>query len=180
MSDIGQVVDYPLPVISTGSGESLGLEITNLVGSLGTGTAAAWPSANLAIFIPIRIGAIYTAVKMFWINGATVGTNSVDVGIYDNQGNRLVSQGSTLTAGANAVQIVDIADTVLAPGLYFMGMAMNGTTDTVARSAMLATDWASFGVMSQVTAFPLPNPTTIISTTTAYIPFIAITSNTVV
>lgn len=178
MSDIGALVDYPHPVIYSGGPESIGVQFVVQDSTSLTGATAAWPSSNAAIYIPFRIGYIYTSVKMFWLNGTTVGTNHVDVGIYDFQGNQLVHSGSTLTSGASVIQSVSIS-TTLEPGLYYMAMAMDGTTDTIARgniggSQSVLNGW---GMHQQATAFALPSTASFSSVTSGYIPALAITSN---
>lgn len=177
MADLPIVIDYPSAVMSTVSTNSIANELVNTNNTFNT---AAWPSSNLALYIPVKIAYPYTAVKMFWANGSTVGTNHVDVGIYDAQGNQLVHSGSTLTSGTNATQIVDTTDVTLQPGLYYLAMAMDGTTDTVGRFFPAATICRAIGVLSQVTAFALPSTATMVGTTTNYIPIIGMTSNTTI
>lgn len=177
MSDLPTAIDYSLPVISTGSINAIGAETAGMAINVNT-VAAAWPSANLAIFVPVRIGYPFTAVKMFWINGATVGTNSVDVGIYDNQGNRLVNSGGTVTAGATGIQIVSITSTTLEPGLYYMAMAANGTTDTSLRGGTggIATPWALVGAYQMATAYTLPSTATFAQMAQTTMPIIGMSS----
>lgn len=178
MSDIGTAIDFCLPVVSTGSVNSLGAEIGSLTIASNT-AAAAWPSANLAIFVPVRIGYPFTAVKMFWLNGATVGTNSVDVGIYDSQGNQLVHSGSTATSGATGIQTVSITSTTLEMGLYYMAMAVNGTTDTSLRGGTggIATPWALMGAYQMATAFALPSTATFAQMAQTTMPIIGMSSS---
>lgn len=179
MSDIGTLIDYPQTVITPASLNSLGAGVRPF--GITWIAAAAWPSSNLAFFVPFTVGAPIIAQKMFWENGATVGTNTVDVGIYDSQGNRLVSLGATTTSGVSSIQTAAITPTTLETGLYYMAMVMNGTTDTVWRTAPSFTTLGRIlGVLSQTTASPLPATATMVGSTTAYIPFIGITSNTVI
>lgn len=180
MSDIATLIDYQLPVVSSFGRNSLGPLLVGVNATLPA--ASAWSSANLAVFIPIMIGSTYTAVKMFWINGATVGTNHVDVGVYDSQGNQLVHIGSTLTAGASVIQSVDTTDITISPGLYYLAMVMDGTTDTVLQGGggNLVIPLTG-GAKIQATAFPLPSPAIYASFATATnIPFFGMTSSTVI
>lgn len=177
MSDFPQVDFYNNHVINTLSPEAIGVDCVGM--SLGFTSAVAWPSANLAFFIPFRVKHTFTVVKMSWING-TVATDNVDVGVYDQSGNLLVSSGSTATSGINAIQTVDITDTTLLPGLYYMAMARNGTTNTNKANNTSSILSRGIGVLSMATAFPLPNPATMVGSTTAYIPFIALHSRTLV
>jgi hypothetical protein len=124
--------------------------------AIGIPTSIAWPTANLAMFVPVALSEAITVVKMAWMNGATVSGN-VDVGIYDAAGNRLVSIGSTAQAGVTNSQVVDVADTLLSAGRYYLGLAMDNITGTMRMSApdTLGTVKA-MGVLQMAAAFPLP------------------------
>lgn len=154
MSDIGTLIDYSLPVISSVSPNSIGTEINIL--TVNKPGANVWPTANLAFFYPVRIGYPYTISQFFWVNGTTVGTNSIDIGIYDSQGNLIVHTGNTLTAGTSATQGVSVTATTLEPGLYYLAMSENGTTDTQFRD-IGAVSWNNaLGLYQMASANPLP------------------------
>jgi len=132
--------DWPAQVLTTqcggvihaGSPASACQGIIDFAGGLFT-TAAAWPAANRALFIPFLVESTVTAYKMAFEVGAQAG--NCDVGIYDELGNRLVSSGST-GVGAAGLQVVDITDTVLTPALYYMAMNCDTvTTLTILRAA---------------------------------------------
>lgn len=179
MGDISAVIDYNKNVITSLTRDSIGVELAGITSSFSS-SAATWPTANKAFYLPFRLAYPVIATKMFWLNGATVGTNAVDVGIYDQAGNRLVSIGSTTTSGASTVQTVDITDTTLNPGLYYMAMAVNGTTDTSFRTAPTAPMSRMLGIYEQTSAFALPATATFAVATAAHIPFIGITTKTVI
>lgn len=179
MADFPTVIDFPNPVISTASVECPAASVIVDSGN-GFTLARAWVAANLALYMPILIGYPTTVVKMFWVNGSTVGTNHVDVGIYDSQGNQLVHSGSTLTAGASAVQSVSITSTTLEPGLYYIAMASDATTDTFQADNSVVPVHRATGVYEQATAFPLPSPASFTGSTHAYLPFIAMTTQSTV
>lgn len=166
MSDIGTLEDYSLPIITPLSINSMGPETSaGAAATTGGGVTAHWLTANTAVYIPFRIGVTTTFQKMFWINTATVGSNSVDVGIYDSQTNQLWHSGSTATSGATQVQSVTISGGItLKPGIYYMAMAVNGITDTFALSSIgntYAYDGAAMaGAQQQLSAFPLPTNST--------------------
>lgn len=178
MSDFPKAIDVTPSVISSFSFSSSGRFLAQ---SANTGqTAVAWPLANLALFVPFRVSQTIIAVKMFWFNG-TAGTDSVDVGIYGQDGTRLVSSGSTLTSGASSKQEVDITDTTLTPGLYYMAMAMNGTTNTIVRfSAGLTGPLSGWGLYELTSAFALPATATFATTTRQDIPLVCLTQRTTV
>lgn len=134
--------------------------------------AAAWPTANLAIFIPFWIDQYATAKQMFWENGGAAGTT--DVGIYDSGFVRLVSL--TATANAGTIQIGNIADTVLGPGMYYMaGLASTVTTQTYWSAAVSIPALRMSGCFQQaVGAATLPNPAVPAAVSNAYLPFVGI------
>lgn len=135
-----------------------------------TNSSGVWPAANRAIYIPFRVETTVTAYQIAWENGAAVSGN-LDVGIYDEIGNRLVSKGSTAQAGTTTIQAADITDTVLGPGLYYMAMCVDNTTAAVIRGAPQAAWLQMAGVQQQaVGAVTLPNPATFANPASAYLP----------
>lgn len=128
-----------------------------------------WSSANRALYYPFRVGVPITA-KLLWCANGTVAGNNIDIGIFTQDGVKLVSSGSTAQSGTSTIQTFDITDTQLPPGLYYMGMAMDGTTGTVfAKSGALAFP-RTLGVYQQATAFPLPDPISFATATSTSIP----------
>ena len=135
--------------------------------------AAAWPAANRALYIPFLLETPVTAYKMAFEVGAQAG--NCDVGIYDYLGNRLVSAGST-AVGAAGLQVVDIADTALVPGVYYMAMNCDTvTTLTIVRAGMPAQVCQMYGMQQQaVGAVTLPNPATFANPASAYLPGLSV------
>lgn len=138
----------------------------------------AWPSANLGLFVPFRIMSPVIVYKLVIGAGATAAGN-FDVGIYDASGNKQVGAGST-AKGASTEQILDITDTRLGPGLYYFGMAADGTNNYIAfapagtspvplQKAKLA------GVVQMASAFSsgLVQSATFATLANAYVPAIA-------
>ena len=132
---------------------SLGEELA--VNHLVAAASAVWPSANRALYIPFWLPTPITAVQMFSYNGATASGN-IDVGIYAEDGTRIVSAGSTAQAGTNALQAFDITDTLIGPGRYYLAIAMDNTTGTLFQAAYAARFMAGHGCFTQASAFPLP------------------------
>jgi len=124
------VLPSGIKTLSPRSAASIG---GNSGGSLGTHASGTWPAANRAIFIPFRLTQTVTVTLMWVFNGATVNGN-FDIGIYDKDGTRLVSNGVTAQVGVNQIQTVDITDTVIGPGLFYMALAFDNTVATVFRS----------------------------------------------
>jgi hypothetical protein len=142
--------------------------------------AAVWPGAgaNRVIYVPFAISEAVTVYKIGWSNGATVNGN-IDVGIYDLAGTRLVSSGSVAMSGATAVQVADITDTPLAPGIYHMAMQSSSSTATFFRAAQSATAvlaqlLVASGVQMEDTSFGLPATATFATMTSAYLPLLSL------
>jgi hypothetical protein len=163
-------------IISTVS--CLGPELVGIVGNVETITGA-YPSANLAIFVPFQLSAPFLAAQMFVANGGTVSGN-VDVGIYDTQGNRLVSKGSTAQSGTSALQPFDIADTWLQPGCYYMAVALDNATGIINHYVPGVTQSRQMGVLQAATSFPLPATVTFAAIASNYLPSIGIASQAVI
>ena len=166
----------PMPILhpilpeSVGHTDAIG---TTLATPKMNGTSSAvWPSANLAIFVPIQIGCAVTITVLVWNNGAAVSGN-IDVGIYDAAGTRLVSSGSTAQSGTSVIQQVNITDTLIGPGLYYWAMALDNTTGAVFRAtAVNAEACRCMGLLQQATAFALPATATFASMAQNYIPIL--------
>ncbi len=177
MSDFPIAVLEPLVTIHPFSLESVG--ISNVSGgniTLTGATSATFPVANKALFIPFTLSKSIVAVKLFSVNGATVSGN-IDVGVYDHTGTRLVSAGSTLQAGTNDLQLFDIADTQIGPGLFYLAVAMDDVLGTLFFSPGVAprTEMAEMAA-----AFALPATATLVSVTTGSIPLIGLTTRAVI
>lgn len=133
-----------------------------------------WPAANLAIFIPFTLSEMITFKRMMFINCDTTPGN-VDIGIYDSAGNRLVSSGSIPRAVTNRAQIVDIADTQLSPGRYYLALVVDVTVYVRAAQNAPGVN-AFFGVREMAGAFPLPATATLTEEPTRnFIPLVAAT-----
>ncbi len=142
--------------------------------------SAVWPSANRALFIPFRIYQPITAVKMFTVNGAAASGN-IDIGIYNADGTKLVSSGSTAMSGTSAMQVFDITDTQFGPGLFYLALAVDNVTAAFIRRGTSGTITNRFaGLLHQASAFPLPATATFASYSAAYIPLFGLTTRTVI
>lgn len=92
--------------------------------------AGVWPAANRALYMPFAVEETVTAYQM--ATEVSVQSGNCDVGIYDENANRLVSTGST-AVGAAGIQVFNITDTVLTPGTYFMAMSCDNVTASFLR-----------------------------------------------
>ena len=134
----------------------------------------AWPASNRAIFVPIRIVEPTVAINIGVGNGVTVSGN-FDVGIFTLDGVRIISSGSTAQSGAYAFQVVDIADTLLGSGVYYLAVAFDNTTATPIRTTLAQLAMCKMiGIAEMSSAFPLPATATLATATSSYIPWLAI------
>ena len=137
----------------------------------GTGGAGAvWPAANLAIYVPVCIP-VPVVVRKLGIVVATAAGN-FDLGIYTSSGTRLISTTSTVMAGASTEQFVDITDTTLGIGLYYLAACCDDGAATVNRVAPAAPIPLSLGVLTEALgSVTLPATATFAANQTlAYIP----------
>ena len=134
----------------------------------GRGTASTWPAADRAIFIPVMCAGYFT-VKKFAIENAAVSGN-VDVGLYTSEGKLVISTGSTAMSGANAWQEIDVTDTQIPPGLYYLAMAINNTTGANSAAAFGLQQMRAQGAVQMASAFPLPATATFAAVASNYWP----------
>jgi hypothetical protein len=162
------------PTIHPWSVESIGAFLANdtILSNLTLTVGAAWPAANLAIYIPFRILTPATATTMFVTHN---GGNQIDVGIYDAELNRRVSSGSVAPVVVDFLAVVDIADTVLEPGVYYMALALDNNVRSVRRfQPVVGQIYGGAGCAQQAAAFPLPAVATPVTFTQRYIPVFGI------
>lgn len=81
---------------------------------VGSPVSAAWGQAGRATLWPLNLPEPYTVTRAWWLNGATAGTDSVDIGIYrmtDQSTGRvdlIRAMGATVTAGTSIAQEVTV------------------------------------------------------------------------
>lgn len=141
-----------------------------------TSGAAVWPTANKALFVQFGID-FHFLVKQIGVQ-VTTQSGNLDVGIYNSVGVRLVSKGTTAVAAAG-LQALDVTDTWLPPGLYYMAMAVDNGTAAFQRFTVTTVESLRvLGVREMTSAFVLPDPVTFANpTTSAYVPMITLTGN---
>lgn len=133
--------------------------------------AVAWPTANKALYHPIEIPSPVTIYKFWSLNG-TGASGNIDIGIYDETGTRLLSTGSTAFS-ASVLQQIDVTDTVISPGRYFLAMAASSTVPTVYRAVLGSAQqyYPLLGVFEQTSAFALPSSATFAEISQTYAPY---------
>lgn len=177
MSGLIYASAIPNPVLPGGSvmASRAWCGLYDLLAVFNTATAsAAWPASSRAIFQPFEVQVPSIAKQIAFVVGATSSGN-IDVGIYDLGGNRLVSKGSTaMSASTNAIQVIDITDTLLQPGVYYAALAVDNTTGTTFRWNPATQQLTAFGVQQAASAFVLPTTVTYANPASAYLPDVAV------
>lgn len=116
-------------------------------------SAQVWQTTNRAIFMPIFLE--YPVLAQAMAVRVSVQSGNLDVGIYTLAGAKIVTSGTTAVAAAG-LQILDIADTWLAAGTYFLALSVNNTTASFFGSAQTDEVAVVCGVQQMNSAFVLP------------------------
>jgi len=138
-------------------------------------SSAVYPTADLAIYIPVVVAEPVVIRKLATANGTAVSGN-LDVGVYDARGTRLVSAGTTAQSGTTTEQVIDVTDATIGPGLFYLAVTLDNTTGTFFRGGPVAPLAASIGILSEQlgTGAALPSTATwAVAQALAYIPHIA-------
>lgn len=172
---------YPANItITPFSDEALGGYWSGVGVKQDSGASAQWgQAADSAYFCPFVVSVPLIAVKMFCLNGATAAGN-IDMGIYTAAGARLVSKGATAQSGTTTTQTLDITDTLLGPGQYYMAFGSSASTTTLYTYAQTALINTAGGCASMASAGTLPTTATFAACTTAKVPYFGLTMRTVI
>jgi hypothetical protein len=163
-------------VLSPASPHSTGV----VIGGTGSGNVTGgFPTNNLAFYIPVSVHSAIVIAKLFWKNGGTL-AGSVDAGIYDAGGTAIVRAGGVAQAGTSLFQEVDIADTTLNPGLYYLAISCSTTSAQFVRYGLNTIFAKSLGVCTQASAYPLPAAATFATPSSGNFPVICATQRTLV
>lgn len=149
------------------------------------GSSAAWKAANEAVYLPVIIPEEVTIKTLKWRTGSVGGTGNFDIGLYSATaegvpGTRLAALGSTAFPAANTEVSSDIADQTIGPGLFFIGLSVDNTTDTVRVAGTVNVQeelLRRIGLFAEAAALPLPaTATPTVAPTTAGMLFMAAAS----
>lgn len=153
--------------------EALGIPLASL--NVGFTVASGnWPSGSQAIYVPFDLSAAVTVTAGFYYSGLVA--DNVDLGVYTFAGARIVSSGST--ASATGFAVVNLTDTLLQAGRYYMAFVRSSTAATF-RVAPATPLPAALGVKQQAGALPLPSTATFSDATSAYLPAFGLSISTV-
>jgi hypothetical protein len=152
----------------------------------GAVSAATWPVANTAIYVPFMVEIPFKASNA--AVRVSVQAGNLDVGVYDEGGTALVTKGSTVVAAAG-LQVIDLtasvslgtADPLLNPGTYYFGMNCSSATASFFRLANAsAANLRVCGVRQQaVGAIALPSTATFAVLASGYCPNFVLSDGTI-
>ncbi|MEO6604357.1 MAG: hypothetical protein ABIN55_01965 [Aeromicrobium sp.] len=161
-----------MPMLGTGDDLS-----TVAIRVLGGGTLASSALAtDRAVYVPINIPRPLVAKRMWYVVGATGGTNTIQLGIYTESGSQIVATTATTVGTAANLVHLDITDTTLTPGSYYLAVVLNGTTATILRWGLQTTPLGRLVVLHQAAARPLPATATFAASNDNIVPYIGITT----
>ena len=124
--------------------EILAPQVTASIAALG---------ANLAVYVPVIILDRVIVRKLFVVSGFTTSGN-LDIGLYNAAGSRLVASGSIAKVDS-VLQSIDVTDTSIGPGMYYLALVSNSGTDTFGTVSLAAPAPAAYGLLTE-SVFPLP------------------------
>jgi hypothetical protein len=164
----GYAVTYPRLVSTWTPGWAVAREFHNKVDP-----ASSTIGTDVVIYVPIVVPVVCPVRRVWWANGASV-TGDVDAGVYSDVGAKpgvlLVSSGATAASGTSALQFVDVTDTILTPGRYWLAIAGSGSTNMMRVSISAAFDAAFRYEETLGSSLPLPATATPEESTSQRVP----------
>jgi hypothetical protein len=135
--------------------------IDQLMAMYGT-ISLAVEAVTTAYYMPIRVPTGCVVRRLWWANGATAAGN-VSLGIYASTANgspgaKVIECGATAQGTILQVQFVDVTDTVIPPGLYWIAICASDAAATfmVSRPGLVRIDAALTYKEAGVTVGTLP------------------------
>ena len=132
----------------------------------GSTSASLWPTANKAFYYPINFKTPVAVNRLNVFIGTTASAH-IDAGLYDFNGNKLVTAGSTNIAGSSTVQTFTLTTTLIPRGMNYFAIAVD-TTATFRLNgftSLTGTQLVTQGIREQASAFPLPASITLTTQT---------------
>jgi len=143
----------PQNYVSTYDAEGPLLADTLITNGTWTATSTT-PNANQGYFYPVIVRTPMTIQYVTILNGAVVANSNMDLGLYDEFGNRVLSTGavSQLSASASTYQKFLLASNVsINAGLYFAAAVFTSTNNRFASNgAMSAARGRAAGMLEAV------------------------------
>ena len=97
----------------------------------------------------------------------------MDAGVYDEAGSLVVSTGTTTQTTVSVLQAVDVTNTPIGPGIYYVALALDNTTGQIQGNALSAPVARALGAQEMDSAFVLPSTATFATMATALLPAVA-------
>lgn len=167
-----------LPLHITGVGQFSNYNLASVFDLDAIPGNAAWPAANRGIAVPLFLPAPAIVNRFMYVIGTT-GAVNVDIGIYRRDLTKIITTGSTAVAGSNACTFINVTDTLLAPGHYWMAMSCDSTTTTtfnrIAPGQLGSLELSGCKRLS--TSFPLPDPIAPVAITDLFMPLFGFTQS---
>lgn len=140
----------------------------------GNPSTATWESANRIVYMGVFIPRVCVIRRVWWANGGTVsGTHTTRVGIYRDTGQMLpgdkLVEGSATQATASVIQFVDVTDTAIAPGLWWIALTnSDGTANSSFMRSLLGSTAMDAGLrVEEAGSGTLPSTATPVKSTNA-------------
>jgi hypothetical protein len=164
---MGEILRQDRPLLNGIVGMTHGLPPAAI--NMNAVSGGTWPSANRALFIPwyVQRPVVVTALQVYVTTSAA---GNLDLGVYDANGVRLVSTGSTAVA-AVGVQRVAVSPTSIPAGKHYLAMSCSTTSAQFLREATQPWTFLT-GVQQMAAAVPLPASATFAAPANNYSPLI--------
>jgi len=122
-----------------------------------SGSTAAWPTANLRLYVPFSLPWPYPVKRVFWANGSSAGSNW-DFALHSIGGSLIYATGSTAGSGNTTSQFVTPSSMLLLPpGRYYMSLVCDATTaNRVFLPTITVIDARMRGLLQEASAFTAP------------------------
>lgn len=144
---------------------------------VGAGASTAWGTANMALYIPVSAVKRFICGRFWWTNGGVVSGN-VDVGVFDQGGNKLDSCGAVAQAGTTTIQHAAVLTGGALYGAYYIGIMCTSATATLIAGTVPHTAFARACGIKQQTGLgaALPTTATFSASTQTFIPHFGISA----
>lgn len=156
--------------ITPWSPECLGIVFASM-GITAPIASSAWVGSGVGLFIPFELSNPVVVTGGFYY--AQSGTATVDIGVYRSNGTRIVSKGPTTMAAG--FQALDLTDTLVFPGRYYIGFSSSLLSASFMRANLPAPIPAALGVKQAASVSTLPATASWSDTTATFVPAVGLT-----
>src|SRR5262245_50263238 len=144
-------------------------------GACQTNVGEAALGVSRIVYCPFELERVSRFTTAWVFNGVGGGSNW-DIGVYNEDGTRLWSSGSTAYSANSVPQTFTISGGLtLGRGAYYLAIVTQSNNHCYGFSGALTQDFFPCGPLQQASTFPLPATATFAAMTTAFVPMIGIT-----